>query len=109
MVNCSAAGEKEMAGPSCSKDGWGEKDSHAFTPFMLPGKILQAEWDESSSLGENMRQDHKGQINLRAKQKFRNSFCYTRNILTVLLIFLPFERETESKIFQEVAWKYWPF
>ena len=39
-------------------------------PFMLPGKILRAEWDKSSLLGKNMRRDHKGQINLHAKQKF---------------------------------------
>ena len=27
-------------------------------PFMLPGKIIWAQWDKSSSLGENMRRDH---------------------------------------------------
>ena len=69
MVNCSAAGEKEMAGPSCSKDGR-EKVPHTFTGFVLPGNVLREEWDKSSPLGENMQRDHNGQINLRAKQKF---------------------------------------
>ena len=39
-------------------------------PFILPEKIIRAEWDKSSPLDENMRRDHNGQINLRAKQKF---------------------------------------
>ena len=39
-------------------------------PFMLPRKIPRAEWDKSSSLGENMQRVHNGQINLRAIQKF---------------------------------------
>ena len=38
---------------------------------MLPGKIFYAEWDKSSSLGENMQQDHNSQINLCAKQKLK--------------------------------------
>ena len=33
--------------------------------------MFRAEWDKSSPLGENMQQDHNGQINLRAEQKFR--------------------------------------
>ena len=37
---------------------------------MLPRKIIRAEWNKSSSLGEDMWRDHNGQINLHAKQKF---------------------------------------
>ena len=48
-----------------------EKDSHAFTTFC----ITRAECDKSSLLGENMRRDHNGQINLRAKQKFEILFA----------------------------------
>ena len=44
-----------------------EKVSHAFTRFVLPGKVFRAEWDKSSPLDENLQQDHNGQINLRAK------------------------------------------
>ena len=54
MVNCSAAEEKDMAGPSCSKDVWGEKVSSAFIAFVLPRKDIPAEWDKSSLLGENI-------------------------------------------------------
>ena len=32
--------------------------------------MFRVEWDKLSPLGENMQQDHNGQINLRAKQKF---------------------------------------
>ena len=44
-------------------------------PLMLPGKVIRAEWDKSSSLGENMRRDYNGQINLRTKQKFEILFA----------------------------------
>ena len=33
-----------------------EESENAFTsPFILPRKVIRAEWDKSSSLGENMR------------------------------------------------------
>ena len=32
-------------------------------PFILPGKVIWAEWDKSSSLVENEIQDHNGQNN----------------------------------------------
>ena len=40
-------------------------------PFVLPGNVIRAEWDKSSSLGGNMRRDHNSQINLGAKEKFK--------------------------------------
>ena len=59
---------------SCCQD---ERDSEeervwrTFT-FELAGKVVWAEWNKSSSLGENMREDHNGQIILRAKLKFED-------------------------------------
>ena len=38
--------------------------------FVLSGKVIRAEWDKSSLLGENMQRDHNVQIDLRAQQKF---------------------------------------
>ena len=32
-----------------------EKERTFSPPFILPGKVIQAEWDKSSSLVENMR------------------------------------------------------
>ena len=33
--------------------------------FMIPGeKIIRAEWDKSSSLGENTRRDHNKSLNV---------------------------------------------
>ena len=41
---------------SRSQDFEEEKVWRAFTEFDLPGKVIRAEWDPSSSLDENMRQ-----------------------------------------------------
>ena len=32
-----------------------ESESAFRSPFILPGKVIRAEWDKSSSLGGNMR------------------------------------------------------
>ena len=47
--------------------------------------IAPVKWDKSSLLGENIKRDHNGQINLRAKQKFENSFCYNINEVDIVL------------------------
>ena len=43
--------------PSCSKDLEEESVWRAFTKFDLPGKVIWAEWDSSSPLGENIWRD----------------------------------------------------
>ena len=37
--------------------------------FILPGKVIQAEWHKSSSLDENINRNFNGQNNFRAKQQ----------------------------------------
>ena len=43
--------------PSCSRDSEEEIVWWAFTTFELPRKMVWAEWDKSSSIGENMWRD----------------------------------------------------
>ena len=43
--------------PSCSKDAQEEVVWRAFTEFDMSGKVIRAEWDSSSSLGENIWRD----------------------------------------------------
>ena len=96
MVMRSAAGEKERTGLSYSKIcREREKENRSILlerlaeerkfwalspPFMLLGKVLRAEWDKSSLLGENIRRDRNGQINLGAKQKFGFLFATDRYV-----------------------------
>ena len=45
--------------PSCSKNSEEVIVWRAFTEFDLPGKVIRAEWDSSSPLGENIWRDQR--------------------------------------------------
>ena len=79
---------KRMRGQVCPTRKYAEEEKVCALslPFMLPGKVIRAEWEKSSSLGENQRQDHYSQINLRAKQKFEILSATTLKISRLVIL-----------------------